>query len=175
MQHNNPWKKRVNKAKAMLAYMAAHRRESQDIKPPILKNPRKLIVKASNLPCKPAKPEHSMTKELLVFTDRFSASAFWKFIRGKWSCVWADPKISWMLGCHPDSVKCALNRMDAKFKWVAPQSDKGTGASRQYPDSATQIIGGTNPSQGMTNPTGLPLAGNDTVPSVAPPSLQTGA
>lgn len=159
----------------MLNYMAAHRRESQDFKPPILNHPRKLAIKASNLPAKPARPEHSMSKELLVFTDHFSASSFWKFIHGKWSCVWADTKLSWMVGCHPDSVKCALNRMDAKFKWVAPQSDKGMGASRQYPDDATHKIGGTNPLQGMTNPSGLPLPGKDTVPSVAPLSLQTGA
>jgi hypothetical protein len=54
------------------------------------------------------------TKRLLrVESPGFVAGAVWEGGR----CVRAAPIIRWMVGCHPDCVKVAFLRMDAKWEW----------------------------------------------------------
>jgi hypothetical protein len=61
------------------------------------------------------------TRRLLRVKSRgFVAGAIWEGAR----CVKASRKIWWMVGCHPDCVKVALLRMDAKWEWLPIEGGK---------------------------------------------------
>jgi len=111
---------------------------------------------------------------LRVRSDYFVAGALFEKLYGVWACVKAAPILHWMVGKSPLDIKFALLKMGASFQWIAPKARR-TSASRQHPQAAANQVGGTNPSNGMTNAQEAHTLQklNDTVFSVACPSLQT--
>lgn len=115
---------------------------------------------------------NSASKLLRVETEYFRAGAIWRKIYGIWSCTQAAPKLRWMVGQTISQSKVALLKMGASWQWISlSRHDK---CDSRSPHIATNKREGTNLGDQVTNraPKG---GGNDTAPTVASLSLQTGA
>lgn len=69
--------------------------------------------------CQPAR---GPVRRLLVETEFFKAFADYQRVLGGWSCIKADPPISWLKHMEVQAGKIALLKMGAHFEFVNLES-----------------------------------------------------